>query len=199
MFCFNVIVFLLFVVSRLPLWGEGLLPFRYSEAFYPSVILRLAEESNPFRSFADAQDDRKKLSALRVAVSRLPLGGKLSALRTDEGNNLPCPSSVAYATPSPTGEGLLPFRYSEAFYPFVILRLAEESNPFRSFADAQDDNDTLNFAQDDSNVLKQQKKCGSRKRVTPLQDTISLRLPHQNKTFANCYVLMDKAYVKEAN
>ena len=193
------IVFLLFVVSRLPLWGEGLLPFRYSEAFYPSVILRLAEESNPFRSFADAQDDRKKLSALRVAVSRLPLGGKLSALRTDEGNNLPCPSSVAYATPSPTGEGLLPFRYSEAFYPFVILRLAEESNPFRSFADAQDDNDTLNFAQDDSNVLKQQKKCGSRKRVTPLQDTISLRLPHQNKTFANCYVLMDKAYVKEAN
>ena len=47
--------------------------------------------------------------------------------------------------------------------------------------------------------LKQQKKCGSRKRVTPLQDTISLRLPHQNKTFANCYVLMDKAYVKEAN
>ena len=104
--------------------GEGLLPFRHSEAYCPSVILRLAEESNPFRSFADAQDDNetlnfaqddsKKLSALRVAVSRLPLGGKLSALRTDEGNNLPCPSSVAYATPSPTGEGLLPFRHSEA-------------------------------------------------------------------------------------
>ena len=76
-------------------------------------------------------------------------GGKLSALRTDEGNNLPCPSSVAYATPSPQGEGLLPFRHSEAYCPSVILRLAEESNPFRSFADAQDDNETLNFAQDD--------------------------------------------------
>lgn len=60
------IVFLLFVVSRLPLWGEGLLPFRYSEAFYPSVILRLAEESNPFRSFADAQDDSKNLFMIKM-------------------------------------------------------------------------------------------------------------------------------------
>ena len=114
MFCFNVIVFYCLLFQGFPFGGK---------AYYPSVILRLAEESNPFRSFADAQDDSKKLSALRVAVSRLPLGGKLSALRTDEGNNLP--------------------------YPFVILRLAEESNPFRSFADAQDDNETLNFAQDD--------------------------------------------------
>ena len=64
-----------------------------------------------------------KLSALRVVFSGLPLGGKLSALRTDEGR-LFCinPSSVAYATPSPTGEGLLPFRHSEAYCLFVILR-----------------------------------------------------------------------------
>ena len=69
-----------------------------------------------------------------------PFVGKLSALRTDEGRLFSInPSSVAYATPSPQGEGLLPFRHSEAYCHSVILRLAEESNPFRSFADAQDD------------------------------------------------------------
>ncbi len=49
---------------------------------------------------------------------------------------------IIYPAPHPSlTRHLLP--REKAYCPFVILRLAEESNPFRSFADAQDDSKNL--------------------------------------------------------